>query len=210
MTLQQPMNTWLDALASDDPAPGGGAAAALAGALGAALISMVARFTVGRRAYAAVAADAEAVLATSEALRARLNDLVEADAEAFQGVATAYRLPKLSDDDRQTRQAAIQGALAGATEVPLQVAEVAGELLQLARRIAAIGNRTVLTDAGAAAMLARAAQRAALLNVAANVGQLPEGAERRAFQQRMDHVEYDAEALVAATLQLVAAPPPTR
>ncbi len=201
--LREPLDDWLDRLASAAPAPGGGAAAALAGALGAALVSMVAHFTVGRPRYAEVEADAQMVLQTSEALRADLTALVAADAQAYQAVAEAYRRPRATASERAERAVAVQSALDTATEVPLRIAESARTTLALAARIAEIGNRTVLTDAGGAALLARAAQRAALLNVHANLAALGNAQRRAAFAERAAATEIDAEDLLAATLTLV-------
>ncbi len=201
--LREPLDDWLDRLASAAPAPGGGAAAALAGALGAALVSMVAHFTVVRPKYAAVEADAQTLLQTSEALRADLTALVAADAQAYQEVAEAYRRPKATESERMARAIAVQSALDTATDVPLRIAESARATLALAARIAEIGNRTVLTDAGGAALLARAAQRAALLNVHANLAALRDDQRRAAFAERAAATERNAEDLLAATLTLV-------
>ncbi len=201
--LREPLDDWLDMLASAAPAPGGGAAAALAGALGAALVSMVAHFTIGRPKYVEVEEDAQTLLQTSEALRAELTALVAADAQAYQAVAEAYLLPKATETERMARAVAVQAALDTATEVPLRIAESARTTLALAARIAEIGNRTVLTDAGGAALLARAAQRAALLNVHANLAALRDAQRRAAFAERVAATELNAEDLLAATLALV-------
>lgn len=200
---EQTVAEWLDALASDAPAPGGGAAAALGGALGAALVSMVARFTTGRAAYAAVAEEVATTLEDSERLRAELTELAEADAVAYRGVAAAYRLPRHDEEARTARSVAIQAALADATEVPLQIAEACQATVMLAQRIAEIGNHTVRTDAGAAALLAHAAQQAALLNVRANLALMHDPARREAFTERMEQVERDGDVVVAATLALM-------
>lgn len=194
---------WLDALASDAPAPGGGAAAALCGAIGAALVSMVARFTVGRPKYASVDGEARDLLDRAEGLRTELSELVNSDATAYARVAAAYRLPKSSDEERETREIAIQSALVEATEVPLRIAEAARVVVDLAEAIAAIGNRTVLTDAGSAALIAEAALRAALLNVSVNIAALRDSTQRSRFGERLDAVRSTVAESVAVTLDLV-------
>ncbi len=199
---QTPVGAWLDALAGDDPAPGGGAAAALCGALGAALVSMVSRFTIDRPKYAAVQEEMRDALAQCEGLRVRLLDLVDADAEAYHAVAAAYRLPK--DGEREARQSAIQAALVQATEVPLQIAEAARAVIVLAELAARSGNRSVGTDAGGAALLGQAAMRAALLNVDVNLAALRDEARREQFAARRQAVVDGVDELVAATLAVVA------
>jgi formiminotetrahydrofolate cyclodeaminase len=192
---------WLDALASDAPAPGGGAAAALSGALAAALVSMVARFTIDRPKFAAVQNDITLALEQSEDVRARLLALVDVDATAYHAVAAAYRLPR---DDKAARVAAIQLALVQATEAPLQVAEAARCVVDLAHSVAAIGNPTVITDAGGAALLAQAALHAALLNVDVNLATLRDEGQRARFAARRQAVVVGVDDAVAAISALIA------
>lgn len=203
-TLADSMEAWLDAVASDAPEPGGGAVAALCGALAAALVSMVARFTVGRPRYAAVEDDAEAALAGSEVVRAELTALVAEDAAAYRAVAAAYRLPKATDEQRAARRAAIQSALLPATETPLRIAEAARAVVAFAHTIAEIGNRTVRSDAGAAALLGAAALRAATLSIRDNLATLDDAVQRSRFQERLDAALADLDEIVAATLALTA------
>lgn len=172
----QPVSAFVAALGSSAPAPGGGAASALVGALAAALAEMVARFTVGRAKYHAVEPQARDILQRAEEARTALLALVEEDARAFQIVSAAYALPKASDDERQAREAAIQAALAQALRPPRAALRHALAVLTLARAIAQIGNATVLSDAACAAAIGEAAVRAAALNVLANVALMPASA----------------------------------
>jgi len=197
------LESWLDALASGSPAPGGGAAAALCGATAASLTSMVANFTVGRPKYAAVADEAQSVLQQSEALRATLTHLMAEDAAAFATVATAYRLPKATADEQQLRTEAITSALLIATDVPLRIAEAAQQVIQLAVTIARIGNGTVITDAGAAALLGQAAAQAALLNVMVNVQQLSTTTTVDYLIQRQENISTGVESLTSTALAIV-------
>lgn len=202
--MSSSLQPWIDDLASAAPTPGGGAAAAMCGALGAALVSMVARLTAGRPRYASVAETVQSTLSASELLRRELSDLAEADATAFGAVAAAYRLPKSTGEQQVMRQAAIQAALLVATEVPLRIAEVALSVLTLARTMAEIGNRTVRSDAGAAALMSQAALRAALLNVDENLRNLADGTQRALFVDRVAAVTQDVDLLVRDTLKHVA------
>jgi formiminotetrahydrofolate cyclodeaminase len=156
-------------LASSEPIPGGGSAAALAGAMGAALISMVAELTVGRE---DAAENADSVRDLGEAAVQRMSallDLAEEDAVAYAAVVRARHLPKESEADREARARALRTAMVEAARVPLRTAEVAAEVLGLAHAIAPIGNRNAASDAGVAAQLAAASVRGALLNVRINL-----------------------------------------
>ena len=160
-------------LASSDPVPGGGSAAALAGAMAAALVAMVAELTSGRSEYAAHEAAINELRVSALARRALLLELAEEDAVAYDAVVRARRLPKDSESEREVRADALRSAMLDAARVPLRTAVVAAEVLELAERIAPIGNRNAVSDAGVAAQLSAAALRGALLNVRINLPYLP-------------------------------------
>lgn len=183
---------FLEALGSSAPTPGGGAASALAGALAAALAEMVAQLTVGRPKYAAVDERVRAIIAQLRVARARLLQLMADDERAFQGVSVAYKLPKGSDDERAAREQAVQAALLDAMRPPLAVMATACDTLALAEEIARIGNGTVASDAGCAAILGEAAVRSAALNVLANVVLLRD--ERAASEARQQVADLEARA----------------
>jgi methenyltetrahydrofolate cyclohydrolase len=124
MITQRPVETFLDELASAAPTPGGGSAAAVIGAMGAALVSMVCNVTMGKKGLEAAAADMQAVRDESERLRTRLTAMVAEDIAAFDGLMAAYRLPKSNDDEKSRRAEAIQANLRAATETPLACARV--------------------------------------------------------------------------------------
>jgi formiminotetrahydrofolate cyclodeaminase len=176
MASDQSITAFLEALGSSAPAPGGGAASALAGALAAALAEMVARFTVGREKYREVEERAAAILRQAEEARAALLALAEDDERAYQEVSAAYRRPRATDEERGAREEAIQTALASAMQPPLRAVRAACAVVGLAAEIAAIGNGTVISDAGCAALLGEAAARAAALNVLANATLLRDAA----------------------------------
>jgi formiminotetrahydrofolate cyclodeaminase len=192
MSETRSLDQFLDALGSSAPTPGGGAASALVGALAAALAEMVAQLTVGRSRYAAVEERAQTVLRETQRLRNELLTLVDEDAQAYSGVAAAYALPKETDDERRARDEAIQVSLVAAMQPPLQIMERGCDVLRLADEIAEIGNSTVASDAGCAALLGEAATRAAGLNVMANVVLLRD--ERIAGEARKRMATLDAQA----------------
>lgn len=164
----------LDRLASSDPAPGGGSAAGLAAAMGAGLVAMVAELTLGRPAYAE---HEDLVSDLRDAARARKDQLLalaEEDAVGYDAVVTARRMPKESEAEREARASALRGAMLEAARVPMRIAVVAAEVLEMAERIAPIGNRNAASDAGVAAQLAAAGLRGALLNVRINLPYLAE------------------------------------
>jgi formiminotetrahydrofolate cyclodeaminase len=159
---------FLDALASQAATPGGGSAAAIMGAMGAALVSMVCNLTIGKKKYAEVEAEMKDVLAKSEALRAKLTGMIEDDVKAFDAVMAAYGMAKETDADKAAREKAIQAALKQATEVPLRRCHAAREVIDLAAIASDKGNLNVISDAGVAVLAAYAALRSAALNVFTN------------------------------------------
>ncbi|HLI25977.1 MAG TPA: cyclodeaminase/cyclohydrolase family protein [Chloroflexota bacterium] len=175
------LGVFLARAASDAPTPGGGALAAVGGALGAAMIAMTARLTLGRPRYAAVQ-DAAAALAeqADRAWRALLA-LADADADAYERVMAALRLPRATDAERAARQSALQQALVSATQVPAAIAEQCQAVLALAETAAAITNRNALGDVATGALLAEAGMRAAAVQAELNLA----GIEDAAFVERM-------------------------
>ncbi len=169
MYMDQPLQDYLHALASGQPTPGGGSAAALSGAMGAALASMVCRLTLGKEAYAGVQQEIEELLRRAENLRLRFQQLFQKDIEAYGRLSASYKLPHETGEARAARSAAIQEQLVEAALVPLEVAERAAELVQCCQRIAEIGNATVLSDVAIAAILASGAGEGAALLVRINL-----------------------------------------
>ncbi len=168
MTANSSIATFLDDLASERPTPGGGGAAALCGAIGAALVSMVANLTLGKKNYEAVWADLEAVKARAESLRAELTGAIEEDVDAFNAVMGAYGLPRATEEEKAARAAAIQTALKDATLAPLRAVRACFEVIRLSAAVAEKGNLNVISDAGVAALAANAGLRSAALNVFIN------------------------------------------
>lgn len=172
MIRDQSVQTFLDELASQASTPGGGSAAAIMGAMGAALVSMVCNLTIGKKNYLAVEGEMRSVLADAERLRTALTDAVADDVRVFDGVMAAYGLPKEDEAQKAARSARIQEALREATDVPLACARLAAEVIALSERAALHGNLNVVSDAGVAVLAAHAALRSAALNVYINVGSI--------------------------------------
>lgn len=170
MIKDKSIQVFLDELASKASTPGGGSAAGIMGAMGAALVSMVGNLTVGKKNYEDIEAEMQDILNRSEALRDELTDAIRADVEVFDKVMGSYGLPKETDDQKTARSVAIQAALKEATDVPLECAKLCREVIEISKPMAEKGNKNVISDAGVAVLAAEAALRSAALNVYINVG----------------------------------------
>jgi formiminotetrahydrofolate cyclodeaminase len=159
---------FLAALASQSATPGGGSAAAIIGAMGAALVSMVCNLTIGKKKYVEVEGEMKDVLAKSEALRVKLIGMIEDDVKAFDAVMGAYGMPKETDADKAKRDQAIQAALKLATDVPMACARAARQVIDIAATASDKGNLNVISDAGVGVLAGYAALRSAALNVFTN------------------------------------------
>jgi formiminotetrahydrofolate cyclodeaminase len=158
----------LDDLASRKPTPSGGSAAAVMGAMGAALVSMVCNLTIGKTQYRDFEEEFKSVLTKAEELRRDLTKMIEEDVQAFDAVMRAYGMPRLTKDETATRAQAIQTALKTATLVPMRCCRACREVITLGSVVAEKGNRNVISDAGVAVVAAYAALRSAALNVFTN------------------------------------------
>jgi formiminotetrahydrofolate cyclodeaminase len=160
---------FLDELASSSPAPGGGSVAALSGALGAALSSMVCNLTRGKQGYEAVQEEMKYILEKSESLRKDLTELIDKDTEAFNEVIKALQMPKETDSQKEQRRQILQTAFKHAAEVPLETARKCTQILDVARVIAEKGNKNSVSDAAVSALMAQTGLQAAMLNVRINL-----------------------------------------
>jgi len=169
MLSQKNLTAFLDELASNTPAPGGGSVASLAGALGSALTTMVCNLTIGKKKYALVEAEMKSIIPRSEELRKHFTRLIDEDTEAFNKVMEAYGLPKETEDQKALRNAAIQEATKEATLVPLEVMKHSIDAMALAQIVAEKGNMNSISDAGVSTLMLRAACEGAALNVNINL-----------------------------------------
>jgi methenyltetrahydrofolate cyclohydrolase len=163
------IEAYLEKLAGADPEPGGGSVAALVGALGAGLVTMVTALTLGKEKYVSVQDSIAEIKERSESLRGQLTGFITADAEAYAQVAAAMKLPRETDEQKEERDRVLQAALKGAADVPLKVAEAAAAVARLSLPAAEMGNPNAVSDAGVAAVLADAAAQSAALNVKINL-----------------------------------------
>lgn len=189
------LDAFLTRLASADPEPGGGAAAALAGATAAALVSMVANLTIGKPQFVSAEPAMRSALAQAETLRGGLLRAVDRDSEAFRRVMQAYGLPRATEDEKTARRAAIQDALRGAAREPAEVVRMCRQVAELSMTVADAGNPNVRSDAIVAAVLAEAAARSAACNVEINVKTITDAAFNTAT---WDAVRADVAAARAA------------
>lgn len=186
---------FVDLLASDAPAPGGGSAAALEGALGAALTAMVCGLTVGKKKYAEFEELAQAAQKKALDLKARFVDVMDRDTEAFNVVSAAFGMPKATDEEKAARSAAIQKGLEGCTKTPFEMMELAVETLELTASILGKSNDSAASDLGVSALSLRAAIQGAWLNVLINIGSLKN-------KELAEDYRVKGEALLAKALPL--------
>ena len=188
MFTDMKVGEFLDALASSEPTPGGGSGAALGGALGAALVSMVCNLTIGKKGYEAVDGPMRDLLAKTEALRKELPELLEADTQVYGKVMSTYRLPRKTDEQKAARNEAMQAALKEAAQVPLTIAERCAQIVDLALPAAEMGNQWAVSDAGVGVLFAEACMRGALLNVYINLASISDQAFVSEMRQRIEAI----------------------
>jgi len=190
-------------LSRESPAPGGGSVASLAGALGAALTSMVAVLTHKKKGMEEIRPEMEEVGVESQSLMERLLRLIDLDTEAFDRVMSAIRMKARTDEERVEREAALRSAYLEAAEVPLETMGRALDVMRLARRAAEMGNPSALSDAGSAAIMARAAVQAAALNVRINLKEIDDPSEKDPVLGRMEVILEEVETLYPEVMRIV-------
>jgi methenyltetrahydrofolate cyclohydrolase len=193
MLLETSLQDFSERLAAGTPTPGGGSAAALAGALSASLLRMVCDLTIGREKYRAHEPAVQAIRQRAEGLRQDLLALVDRDAQAYDRVIEALRMPKGSAAERQERAAALARASQFATETPMAISDACAVLLALSAELAAKGNPHAISDIGSAALLAYAALRGGVMNVRMNLKGLGDEARATRLLERVRRLEVDAE-----------------
>jgi methenyltetrahydrofolate cyclohydrolase len=199
MIKDSSIEEFLENLAGKSSTPGGGSAAAVMGAMGAALVSMVANFTVGKKGYETVNQDMESILSRSEKYRTQFIGMIQADVDVFNSVMSAYGMSKESDQEKKIRSDAIQVALKNATEVPLECAVLCLDVIELSRQVADKGNTNVISDAGVAVLAAEAAMGSAALNVYINIANIK---DREFAEDSKKRLEAVLEASASTTEQV--------
>jgi len=196
---QQTVEDFLTQLASDAPTPGGGPVAAVAGANGAALISMVCNLTIGRKGYEETEERMHAVLAEAESARSAFLELADRDATAFDGVMAAFKMPKETDAEKAARSQAIQQGYEHAASVPMEIGRKAAELMELAREVTEVGNANAASDGACAAQALSAAVWCATYNVDINAAALKDRSRATALRDEVAAMRSSTMALVDAT-----------
>ncbi|MFA4886407.1 MAG: cyclodeaminase/cyclohydrolase family protein [Desulfotomaculaceae bacterium] len=158
----------IEVSASTSPTPGGGSVSALAACFGVAMTAMVSGLTLGKEKYKDVQPEVTDILEAAKALLSRLEELVEVDIAEFNNFMAAYRLPRGTDVEKQMRETAMQKALKGATDTPMEIAGVCLKVLRLTDRLSTIGIKMAISDVGVAALMAEAALEGVLLSVEIN------------------------------------------
>lgn len=187
--LEKSCLQFIDELSSKAPVPGGGGASALVGSIGVALGSMVGNLTSGKKKYADVEEDIQALLKKSEALIMRLNQLVQKDAAVFEPLAKAYGMPSETEDEKQEKELVLQEVLIQATRVPLAIAECSLEGIRLLEQYAKKGSRLVLSDAGVGAVFCKSAIQGAKLNVLINLKLMKDEKLKKELGDQMTAIE---------------------
>lgn len=195
MYIDEPMKKYLDETASGAPTPGGGSVAALAGALGAALTSMVCNFTVGKKKYKDVEEEVTQILSESEDLRKRLLDLMVEDTQVYGEVSKAYGMPKDSPEEKEARTEAIQKALRLAMQAPLEAAFCCHKILKINEPLIDRGNQNLISDVGVAVLLAESALRSAVLNVEINLSYIKDDDFCNETREKLSSIVQESEEL---------------
>jgi len=194
---------FMEELSSGSPTPGGGSAAALSGALGAALVCMVCNLTIGREKYREAEPEMREMLARAEGLRRELLGHIDADIAAYGRLAAAMKLPRATDGEKARRTAAVQEALVAATRVPLEIARLCTEVMDLCRPAAENGNVNAVSDAGVGVAVAEAGLRSAALNVQINLGSIKDAAFAAEVKQTLAGYLDGRDAMKEEVLRLV-------
>lgn len=200
--VEQRVIDFVAVTASKEPTPGGGVIAALTAATGAALAEMVANLTFGKKGYEAVQSEMEALQAKAQAIRERMLELSQADADVFNIFMNALGLPKNTDEEKAIRTAAIQQAYKDAAMVPFEIGELANQIFDLAELASQKGNQNLITDGIIAAINARAAVKAAFLNVRINLSGIKDENFVSDVSAKMQAIEKDLDAKEAAIIGL--------
>ena len=200
--VEQRVIDFVAVTASKEPTPGGGVIAALTAATGAALAEMVANLTFGKKGYEAVQSEMEALQAKAQAIRERMLELSQADADVFNIFINALGLPKNTDEEKAIRTAAIQQAYKDAAMVPFEIGELANQIFDLAELASQKGNQNLITDGIIAAINARAAVKAAFLNVRINLSGIKDENFVSDVSAKMQAIEKDLDAKEAAIIGL--------
>ena len=200
---KQQIESFVQDLNSAKPMPGGGSAAAICGAMGAALAGMSAHMTVGKKKYAIVEDRMHEIIAETETLQAEMLDMAQEDADMYSLVLQAYKLPNTTTEEAEARRQAIEEASKAAVASSLKVTGACVRIMKLAYTTVTEGNRMMVTDGSASALLARACQQVAAYNVRINLGGVKDKAVAAEAEQLLERHLSEGERLQAEVLKEV-------
>ena len=205
MVVETTLTSFIDDLASAAPVPGGGGAAPIVGALSGALAEMDANLTSGKKRYAEVQPEIDEILKTTAKLRQEFVELADADAVAFLPVSKAYGMPRTTEEEIKKRDEVMQKGLEGAVVPPLRTMELCLEILKIQKRLAEIGSRLAVSDAGVGSEFARAALRSSSLNVYVNTRLMKDRKKAEELNRKADEYVEAGAALADETYKTVSA-----
>jgi glutamate formiminotransferase/formiminotetrahydrofolate cyclodeaminase len=197
------LEKFIEEVASSSPAPGGGSVSAAAGALASALSSMVCRLTIGKKRFKDVEEELKQVLDKAETIGKQMQEFIIKDAESFDKVMEAFKLPKYTDEEKKRRDEAVQEATKGAIEVPLQVMQTALETFAIVKVVAEKGNPNMISDAGVSSLMARTAVEGAYLNVRINLNLIDDQDFVATTRQKADSLKQEALVLAGEIEKIV-------
>ncbi|MCR2045459.1 cyclodeaminase/cyclohydrolase family protein [Anaerosalibacter massiliensis] len=207
MLVNETLKDYVEQVASNKPAPGGGSVSALVGSLGAALTSMVGNLTIGKKAYEKLdEANKKEINRNLTKVQNYINDLntfIDKDTEAFNKVMESFKMPKQTDEEKKARSLAIEEATKGALETPLECAKKCLEVLRLQKTFALYGNPNAITDVGVGALLAYSGLEGALFNVKINLSGLKDKEYVRGIEKEVEDILNEGKKLQEELLDIV-------
>ncbi|MBU3172557.1 cyclodeaminase/cyclohydrolase family protein [Clostridium estertheticum] len=189
LLVDKSVREFIDQTSQNCPVPGGGSIAALSGASAAALVSMVASLTIGKKGYEDSEVMMKEVYEQANKYKEKFIEYIDADSESFHGVMDAFKLPKNNDEEKATRKEIIQNALKHASETPYKIAENAYRLMEYSEIAVEHGNKNAVTDAAVSAMMARSAVLSALYNVKINLASINDSEFVATFEKKVSALE---------------------
>jgi formiminotetrahydrofolate cyclodeaminase len=203
LLIEETLTGFLDEVASDSPAPGGGSVAALAGGLSAALAAMVCRLTYNKEQFQGIYNEIKDMAIELDDTKGRFIELIDEDTEAFNEVMAAYRMSKNNDEQKKERKKAIQMATKNAIRPPLEVCRLSLNVIELAKIVADRGNESAITDAGVATIMAKAAYDSARLNIIINLTTVKDEEFKQSIMGELDELGQAVERTTLKALQIV-------
>lgn len=189
LLVDKSVREFIDQTSQNCPVPGGGSIAALSAASAAALVSMVASLTIGKKGYEDSEVEMKEAYEQANRYKEKFISYIDADSESFHGVMDAFKLPKNNDEEKAVRKETIQNALKQASETPYKIAEDAYKLMDYSEKVVKHGNKNAVTDGAVSAMMARSAVLSALYNVKINLASINDSEFVVMFEKKVSTLE---------------------